>query len=67
MSEPAKSPTPAGPTPTLGRPLPHESAVGHVTGSAPYVDDLRDGTSTCWDERGRKTETHWVRGRKLGD
>ncbi|NND97733.1 MAG: xanthine dehydrogenase molybdopterin binding subunit [Pirellulaceae bacterium] len=24
----------------IGRALPHESAVGHVTGTAPYIDDL---------------------------
>jgi xanthine dehydrogenase large subunit len=27
--------------PSLGKPLPHDSAVGHVTGLAPYIDDLR--------------------------
>jgi len=26
----------------LGRPTPHESATGHVTGAAPYIDDLRE-------------------------
>jgi len=26
--------------PSVGKPLPHDSAVGHVTGSAQYVDDL---------------------------
>ncbi len=26
--------------PSFGKPLPHDSAVGHVTGSAPYIDDL---------------------------
>ena len=26
--------------PEVGKPLPHESAVGHVTGSARYIDDL---------------------------
>ena len=27
--------------PSVGKPLPHDSAVGHVTGQAPYLDDLR--------------------------
>ena len=27
--------------PSLGKPLPHDSAVGHVTGLAPYIDDVR--------------------------
>ncbi len=26
--------------PSVGKPLPHESAVGHVTGTASYIDDL---------------------------
>jgi xanthine dehydrogenase large subunit len=26
---------------SLGKPVPHDSAVGHVTGQAPYIDDLR--------------------------
>ncbi|MEM1304502.1 MAG: molybdopterin cofactor-binding domain-containing protein, partial [Planctomycetota bacterium] len=26
--------------PSIGKPLPHESAAGHVTGSARYIDDL---------------------------
>ncbi len=26
--------------PSVGKPLPHDSAVGHVTGTAQYVDDL---------------------------
>ncbi|MGI9429204.1 MAG: xanthine dehydrogenase molybdopterin binding subunit [Bythopirellula sp.] len=26
--------------PAVGKPLPHESAVGHVTGTAQYIDDL---------------------------
>jgi xanthine dehydrogenase large subunit len=26
--------------PSIGKPLPHDSAVGHVTGRAPYIDDL---------------------------
>ena len=25
---------------SVGRTIPHDSAVGHVTGSAPYIDDL---------------------------
>ncbi len=25
---------------SLGQPIPHESATGHVTGTAPYIDDL---------------------------
>ncbi|HEX2474698.1 MAG TPA: xanthine dehydrogenase molybdopterin binding subunit [Lacipirellulaceae bacterium] len=27
--------------PSVGKPLPHDSAVGHVTGRAPFIDDLR--------------------------
>ncbi len=27
---------------SAGRPLPHESARGHVTGEARYTDDLAD-------------------------
>jgi xanthine dehydrogenase large subunit len=27
--------------PSSGKPLPHDSALGHVTGQAPYIDDLR--------------------------
>ena len=27
--------------PSVGKPVPHDSAVGHVTGQAPYIDDLR--------------------------
>src|SRR5687768_10433497 len=27
--------------PSVGKPLPHDSALGHVTGQAPYIDDLR--------------------------
>jgi xanthine dehydrogenase large subunit len=26
---------------SLGKPIPHDSALGHVTGQAPYIDDLR--------------------------
>ena len=26
--------------PTVGQTIPHDSAIGHVTGSAPYIDDL---------------------------
>ncbi|HTQ41025.1 MAG TPA: molybdopterin cofactor-binding domain-containing protein [Pirellulales bacterium] len=26
--------------PSVGKPLPHDSAVGHVTGTAPYIDDM---------------------------
>ena len=26
--------------PTVGQTIPHDSAVGHVTGSAHYIDDL---------------------------
>jgi xanthine dehydrogenase large subunit len=29
-----------GPVPIVGTPVPHESAVGHVTGTALYTDDL---------------------------
>src|SRR3954467_891324 len=27
--------------PSAGKPVPHDAAVGHVTGQAPYIDDLR--------------------------
>lgn len=27
--------------PSVGKPIPHDAAVGHVTGQAPYIDDLR--------------------------
>jgi xanthine dehydrogenase large subunit len=27
--------------PSAGKPVPHDSALGHVTGQAPYIDDLR--------------------------
>ncbi len=27
--------------PSVGKPLPHDSALGHVTGQAPYIDDFR--------------------------
>lgn len=27
--------------PSVGQPVPHDSAAGHVTGQAPYLDDLR--------------------------
>jgi xanthine dehydrogenase large subunit len=33
-------PIAAAPAPVVGASLPHESAVGHVTGAARYVDDL---------------------------
>ncbi len=26
--------------PSIGRPIPHDSARGHVTGEAAYIDDL---------------------------
>ena len=26
--------------PSVGKTIPHDSAVGHVTGQAPYIDDL---------------------------
>ena len=26
--------------PTVGKPIPHDSAIGHVTGTAWYIDDL---------------------------
>ncbi|HZZ27862.1 MAG TPA: molybdopterin cofactor-binding domain-containing protein [Pirellulales bacterium] len=26
--------------PHVGKPIPHDSAVGHVTGAAPYIDDM---------------------------
>ena len=34
------------PTPTLGRPIAHESAPRHVTGAAPYIDDLAEPRGT---------------------
>lgn len=34
--------------PPLGQPLPHESARGHVTGSAPFVDDLPEWQGTLY-------------------
>jgi xanthine dehydrogenase large subunit len=27
--------------PSAGKPIPHDAALGHVTGQAPYIDDLR--------------------------
>jgi len=27
--------------PSAGKAVPHDSALGHVTGQAPYIDDLR--------------------------
>jgi xanthine dehydrogenase large subunit len=27
--------------PSIGRPIPHDSALGHVTGTAAYIDDIR--------------------------
>src|SRR3954462_13203203 len=27
--------------PSAGKPIPHDAALGHVTGKAPYIDDLR--------------------------
>lgn len=27
--------------PSVGKPIPHDAALGHVTGQAPYIDDLR--------------------------
>src|SRR3954470_21441155 len=26
--------------PSVGKPIPHDSAIGHVTGTAPYIDDI---------------------------
>ena len=26
--------------PSVGKPIPHDSAIGHVTGTAWYIDDL---------------------------
>lgn len=37
---------PRKPTPTVGAPLPHDSAVGHVCGTASYVDDLETPAGT---------------------
>jgi xanthine dehydrogenase large subunit len=42
MSQPR---SPAGQRGQVGRPLPHESAIGHVTGAARYVDDLTATTA----------------------
>ncbi len=27
--------------PSAGKPIPHDAAIGHVTGQAPYIDDVR--------------------------
>src|SRR3954468_11391945 len=27
--------------PAVGKSIPHDAAIGHVTGQAPYIDDLR--------------------------
>ena len=27
--------------PSVGKPVPHDAALGHVTGQAPYIDDIR--------------------------
>src|SRR4051794_17103348 len=27
--------------PSLGKAIPHDAAIGHVTGQAPYIDDIR--------------------------
>ncbi|HEX3601111.1 MAG TPA: hypothetical protein VHU84_13260, partial [Lacipirellulaceae bacterium] len=27
--------------PSVGKSIPHDAALGHVTGQAPYIDDLR--------------------------
>jgi xanthine dehydrogenase large subunit len=35
----------SSPRPAVGQALPHESAVGHVTGAARYVDDLTASTA----------------------
>jgi xanthine dehydrogenase large subunit len=42
MSGPNRQPVadPAAHVPSVGRTIPHDSAVGHVTGSAAYIDDL---------------------------
>jgi xanthine dehydrogenase large subunit len=34
--------------PVVGKPLPHESAVGHVTGQAPYIEDLPARADELW-------------------
>jgi xanthine dehydrogenase large subunit len=34
--------------PSVGKPLPHDSALGHVTGQAPYLDDLRTLEGELW-------------------
>jgi xanthine dehydrogenase large subunit len=33
---------------SLGKPVPHDSALGHVTGQAPYIDDLRRMTGELY-------------------
>lgn len=50
--------------PALGRPTPHESASGHVTGAAPYIDDLREPTGTLHVAPGWCRDA--ARGRLLG-
>ena len=34
--------------PSIGKPLPHDSAVGHVTGQAPYLDDVPPGAGELY-------------------
>ena len=37
---PAAKPTAGVSSPSVGRTIPHDSAIGHVTGAAPYIEDL---------------------------
>ena len=50
--------------PLIGRALPHESAVRHVTGTAPYIDDLPEPAGTLHIAPGWCREA--ARGRLIG-
>ncbi len=62
---------PSGPT-AVGRPLPHESAVGHVTGTAQFTDDVVGrlaGVLHAWPVRSPHAHARVLRldaGRALG-
>jgi xanthine dehydrogenase large subunit len=38
----SSSPADGAPVPQVNRPLPHDAAIRHVTGAAPYLDDLAE-------------------------
>ncbi|WP_232368493.1 xanthine dehydrogenase molybdopterin binding subunit [Azospira inquinata] len=44
--------------PPVGTPLPHESAVLHVTGAATYCDDIRELAGTLHGAPGRSERAH---------